>query len=74
MRLLREGARRLAQPEDASVAIRVYPESYLVKWCTPQISVHTHSRLKVRTQSGKHNTALRGKGVCHTACTYVYYL
>ena len=34
-----------AQPQDARVAIWVYPKSYLVKWCTPlAYCTHTHMR------------------------------
>ena len=35
--------RGATQPEDASVAIQAYPESYLVKWCTLYIVSSTHA-------------------------------
>ena len=36
--------RGATQPEDTSVEIRAYRESYLVKWCTPHpLPPHTHT-------------------------------
>ena len=45
----------LAQPEDASVAIWAYPESYLVKWCT-HLELYTHILTYARARGGPAHT------------------